>query len=104
MEYEILSDILLHVIYPWDERLQGPAETAPYICIFLYSIICLFFSVINAINSQYQLEHIKIMEQLIADMKAQIEAILTDIDKKDNTAARLRVRKATLELEKLGKE
>ena len=44
------------------------------------------------------------MEQLIADMKAQIEAILTDIDKKDNAAARLRVRKATLELEKLGKE
>ena len=44
------------------------------------------------------------MEQLIADMKAQIEAILTDIDKKDNTAARLRVRKATLELEKLGNE
>ena len=104
MEDEILSDILLHVIYPWDERIQGPAETAPYICIFLYSIICLFFSVINAINSQYQLEHIKIMEQLIADMKAQIEAILTDIDKKDNAAARLRVRKATLELEKLGKE
>ena len=44
------------------------------------------------------------MEQLIADMKAQIEAILTDIDKKDNAAVRLRVRKATLELEKLGKE
>ena len=43
VEDEILSDILLHVIYPWDERLQGPAETAPYICIFLYSIICLFF-------------------------------------------------------------
>ena len=104
MENEILSDILLHIIYLWDDRLQGPAETDPYICIFLYSIICLFFSVINAINSQYQLEHIKIMEQLIADMKAQIEAILTDIDKKDNTAARLRVRKATLELEKLGKE
>ena len=44
------------------------------------------------------------MEQLIADMKAQIEAIFTDIDKKDNAAARLRVRKATLELEKIGKE
>ena len=44
------------------------------------------------------------MEQLIADMKVQIEAILTDIDKKDNASARLRVRKATLELEKLGKE
>ena len=44
------------------------------------------------------------MEQLIADMKVQIEAILTDIDKKDKAAARLRVRKATLELEKLGKE
>ena len=44
------------------------------------------------------------MEQLIADMKVQIEVIRTDIDKKDNAAARLRVRKATLELEKLGKE
>ena len=44
------------------------------------------------------------MEQLIADMKAQIEAILTDIDKKDNAAARLRARKATSELEQIGKE
>lgn len=44
------------------------------------------------------------MEQLIKDMKAQIEAILADIDKENNAAARLRVRKATLELEKLGKQ
>ena len=75
------------------------------IFVFFYTrLSAYFFNVINAINSQYQLKHIKIMEQLIADMKAQIEAILTDIDKKDNAAARLRVRKATLELEKLGKE
>ena len=77
----------------------------PLIFVFFYTrLSAYFFSVINAINSQYQLKHIKIMEQLIADMKAQIEAILTDIDKKDNAAARVRVRKATLELEKLGKE
>lgn len=44
------------------------------------------------------------MEKIIADMKAQIEAILTDIDKVDNKAAKARVRKATLELEKLGKQ
>lgn len=43
------------------------------------------------------------MTELINNMKAQIEAILADIDKTDNAAARLRVRKATLELEKLGK-
>ena len=43
------------------------------------------------------------MEKLIADMKAQIEAILANIDKVDNKAAKARVRKATLELEKLGK-
>lgn len=41
------------------------------------------------------------MEQLIKDMKAQIEAICADIDKVDNKAAQ--ARKATLELEKLGK-
>ena len=44
------------------------------------------------------------MEQLIKDIKAQIEAILSDIDKADNKAAKARVRKATLELEKLGKQ
>lgn len=43
------------------------------------------------------------MEQLIKDMKAQIEAICADLDKVDNKAAQARVRKATLELEKLGK-
>ena len=44
------------------------------------------------------------MEQIIAQMKEQIAAITTDIDKVDNKAARARVRKATLALEKLGKE
>lgn len=44
------------------------------------------------------------MEQLIKDMKAQIEALLADIDKTNNKAAQARVRKATLELEKLGKQ
>lgn len=44
------------------------------------------------------------MEQIIAEMKAQIEAILTDIDKTDNKAAQARVRKNTLNLEKLGKQ
>ena len=43
------------------------------------------------------------MEKIIADMKVQIEAILADIDKVDNKAAKARVRKATLALEKLGK-
>lgn len=44
------------------------------------------------------------MEQLIKDMKAQIEAICADLDKVENKAAKARVRKATLELEKLGKQ
>lgn len=43
------------------------------------------------------------MEQIIAGIKAQIEAILADLDKTENKAAKARVRKATLELEKLGK-
>lgn len=43
------------------------------------------------------------MEKIIADIKAQIEAILADVDKVENKAAKARVRKATLELEKLGK-
>lgn len=34
------------------------------------------------------------MEQIIADMKAQIGAILADIDKTDNKAAQARVRKS----------
>lgn len=33
------------------------------------------------------------MEQLIKDIKAQIEAILSDIDKADNKAAKARVRR-----------
>ena len=46
----------------------------------------------------------KIMTELINAIKAQMAAISADIDKVDNAAARLRVRKATLELEKLGKQ
>ena len=44
------------------------------------------------------------MEKLIAEIKAQIAAITADIDKIENKAAKARVRKATLALEKLGKE
>ena len=44
------------------------------------------------------------MEQLIKDIKAAMEAVTADIDKVENGAARARVRKATLQLEKLGKE
>ena len=44
------------------------------------------------------------MEKLIAEIKAQVNAILADIDKVDNKAAKARVRKATLALEKGGKE
>ena len=44
------------------------------------------------------------MEAIIAKIKEQIAVIEKDIDKTDNKAARARVRKATLELAKLGKE
>lgn len=44
------------------------------------------------------------MEKLIAQIKEQLEAIKADIDKIENKAAKARVRKATLALEKLGKE
>lgn len=44
------------------------------------------------------------MEKIIAEIKKLIEAILADIDKVDNKAAKARVRKATLTLEKAGKE
>lgn len=44
------------------------------------------------------------MEQIIANIKEQINAIIADIDKIENKAAKARVRKATLALEKLGKE
>lgn len=44
------------------------------------------------------------MEQIIAKIKEQIEAVKADIDKVGNKAAQARVRKATLALEKLGKE
>ena len=46
----------------------------------------------------------KIMEKLTAQIKDQLAAILADIDKLENKAAKARVRKATLALEKLGKE
>ena len=44
------------------------------------------------------------MTELINRNKAQVAAISADIDKVGNKAARARVRKATLMLEKLGKE
>lgn len=44
------------------------------------------------------------MDAIIAKIKEQIAAIEKDIDKKENKAARARVRKATLALEKIGKE
>lgn len=44
------------------------------------------------------------MEEIIAKIKEQLAAIKNDIDKMDNKAAKARVRKATLELGKLGKE
>lgn len=44
------------------------------------------------------------MKELISKISAQIEAIQADINKTDNKSAMARVRMATLELEKLGKE
>lgn len=44
-----------------------------------------------------------IMEQIIAKIKEQLAAISADIDK-NTKASEARVRKATIELEKLGKE
>lgn len=44
------------------------------------------------------------MEKLIEQICAACDAIKADIVKTDNKAAQARVRKATLELEKLGKE
>jgi hypothetical protein len=44
------------------------------------------------------------MQEIIAKIKEQIAAIEADIDKVGNKAAQARVRKATLALEKLGKE
>lgn len=44
------------------------------------------------------------MEVIIAKIKEQLDAIKADIDKVGNKAAQARVRKATLVLEKLGKE
>lgn len=44
------------------------------------------------------------MKELIEKIVAQCDAIKADIVKEDNKAAAARVRKATLELEKLGKQ
>lgn len=44
------------------------------------------------------------MEEIIKGIKEGIAAISADIDKTGNKAAMARVRKATLVLEKLGKE
>ena len=44
------------------------------------------------------------MESIIAKIKEQIATIEKDIDKIENKAAKARVRKATLALEKIGKE
>ena len=44
------------------------------------------------------------MEEVIAKIKEQLAAVKADIDKVGNKAAQARVRKATLALEKLGKE
>ncbi len=44
------------------------------------------------------------MKELIAKINAVVDAIKVDIVKEGNKAAQARVRKATLELEKLGKE
>jgi hypothetical protein len=43
------------------------------------------------------------MEKIIAEIKAQVNAIMADIDKVDNKAEKARVRKATLALEKAAK-
>ena len=44
------------------------------------------------------------MKEIIEGIKSQIAVISADIDKEGNKAASARVRKATLQLEKLGKE
>lgn len=44
------------------------------------------------------------MQEIIDQFLAQMELIKTDIVKSDNKAAQARVRKATLLLEKLGKQ
>ena len=61
-------------------------------------------NIIIALRFFINLKHINQMEaELINQIKAQVAAISSDIDKVDNKAARARVRKATLRLEKLGK-
>lgn len=55
-------------------------------------------------TNTYNHLNLSTMEKLIAAIKAQVNAILADIDKVDNKAAKARVRKATLLLEKAAKE
>lgn len=43
------------------------------------------------------------MEELVKSIKAEMEAISADIDKLENKAAKARVRKASLAMEKLFK-
>ena len=43
------------------------------------------------------------MQEIINQMMATMDAIKADIEKADNKAAQARVRKATVEFEKLGK-
>ena len=71
------------------------------ICFFL------FYSYLSARNITHYNNHLKTnktMESIIAKIKEQIAAIEKDIDKIENKAAKARVRKATLALEKIGKE
>ena len=58
----------------------------------------------NNYHNIYNHLNLSTMEKLIAAIKAQVNAILADIDKVDNKAAKARVRKATLLLEKAAKE
>ena len=60
-------------------------------------------NIIFACTTRNPLNH-NTREAIIAKIKEQIAAIEKDIDKVDNKAAKARVRKATLALEKLGKE
>ena len=78
-----------------------PDENRKNICFFL------FYSYLSARNITHYNNHLKTnktMESIIAKIKEQIAAIEKDIDKIENKAAKARVRKATLALEKIGKE
>ncbi len=66
-----------------------------YICLCKYLIIKNY--IINILKTQ-------IMKELIDQMKETMAAILADIDKVDVKAAKARVRKQTILLERLGKQ